>query len=484
MAAENMLKQIPKKTNPQTGQEPETLITASGRNVIDRSSGFIQASAWALMGFLLLSQDLLAKNAAIIGLGLKILLKNLDEFFIGFFIIVLLLVTLLKRYPTIRLPLLLPVGGIVLLGCISSLWNRVPPSIWTVQMFLTLKGFFLFYLFTNTRLNAENVKAVTKGVASLGLALLGLGVIDFCCPEAFRQTLNMVPAEIRAGIPSVQAVCSHPGVFGWFMAFMAAFSFAFFIIYRRPANLLLSFLFTIGVFLSLRRKALLGLFVALLAGVLISKVSKRTKLITFSLLILGTIVLSFAFWPKLEFLLDDAIFYYWDCWDREEYFGPRLSFYLTGYEIGKDYFPLGAGLGRFGSWMSRVHYSPLYHEYDLSKHWGLSEDDPQFLNDTFWPMIMGETGFIGTGLMIILIAGLLMRCFRLHLHFARSRFEQAFSLGIVLILIEALTESLATPIFAKPPQAYFILGAAGIGISFFHLATEATIRRGKRTTAY
>jgi hypothetical protein len=183
MAAENMLKQIPKKTNPQTGQEPETLITASGRNVIDRSSGFIQASAWALMGFLLLSQDLLAKNAAIIGLGLKILLKNLDEFFIGFFIIVLLLVTLLKRYPTIRLPLLLPVGGIVLLGCISSLWNRVPPSIWTVQMFLTLKGFFLFYLFTNTRLNAENVKAVTKGVASLGLALLGLGVIDFCCPE-------------------------------------------------------------------------------------------------------------------------------------------------------------------------------------------------------------------------------------------------------------------------------------------------------------
>jgi hypothetical protein len=464
-----------------SNQEPEILITASGRNVIDRSSGFIQASAWALMGFLLLSQDLLAKNAAIIRLGPKILVKNLDEFFIGFFIIVLLLVTLLKRCPSIRLPLLLPVGGIVLLGCISSLWNRVPPSIWTVQMFLTLKGIFLFYLFINTRLNAENVKAATKGIAGLGLALLGLGVIDFYCPEAFRQTLNMVPAQMRAGIPSVQAVCSHPGVFGWFMAFMAAFSFAFSIIYRRPANLLLLFLFTIGVFLSLRRKAVLGLFVALLTGVLISKVSKRTKLITFSLLILGTIVLSFAFWPKLEFLLDDAIFHYWY---REEYLGPRLSLYLTGYEIGKDYFPLGAGLGRFGSWMSRVHYSPLYYEYDLSKHLGLSEDDPQFLNDTFWPMIMGEIGFIGTCLMIIFIAGLLMRCFRLHLHFAQSRFEQAFSLGIVLILTEALTESLATPIFAKSPQAYFILGAAGIGMSFFHFATEATIRRGKRTAAY
>ena len=50
----------------------------------------------------------------------------------------------------------------------------------------------------------------------------------------------------------------------------------------------------------------------------------------------------------------------------------RVALYKTSVLVGRDYFPLGAGLGRYGSWLSREHYSPLYVAYDLSDIRGLA----------------------------------------------------------------------------------------------------------------
>ena len=62
----------------------------------------------------------------------------------------------------------------------------------------------------------------------------------------------------------------------------------------------------------------------------------------------------------------------------------RVALYVGSLKIARDDFPLGAGLGRYGSWMSRVDYSPLYKKYGLSRIPGLRERNPKAATDTFW----------------------------------------------------------------------------------------------------
>lgn len=66
------------------------------------------------------------------------------------------------------------------------------------------------------------------------------------------------------------------------------------------------------------------------------------------------------------------------------------------------YFPLGAGFGTFGSDVAATRYSPLYQKYGFNSIYGMRQDEAYFLNDNYWPMIMGQFGFFG--LVLILIA--------------------------------------------------------------------------------
>ena len=64
-------------------------------------------------------------------------------------------------------------------------------------------------------------------------------------------------------------------------------------------------------------------------------------------------------------------------------------------EIAQDFFPLGTGFGTYASAPSAESYSPIYHLYGLSNVWGLSESNPMFVSDVFWPMIISQNGFLG-----------------------------------------------------------------------------------------
>jgi hypothetical protein len=69
----------------------------------------------------------------------------------------------------------------------------------------------------------------------------------------------------------------------------------------------------------------------------------------------------------------------------------------------KKYFPLGVGFASYGSNMAAEHYSSLYAQFGFNSVWGLYEENPSFANDSFWPEIFGQFGFIGTILVCILL---------------------------------------------------------------------------------
>lgn len=74
----------------------------------------------------------------------------------------------------------------------------------------------------------------------------------------------------------------------------------------------------------------------------------------------------------------------------------------------KDYFPLGAGFGTYGSDIAKTTYSKLYYRYGFNHIYGMSKDTAYYLNDNYWPMIMGQFGFLGL-IITVFILFLFMR---------------------------------------------------------------------------
>lgn len=74
----------------------------------------------------------------------------------------------------------------------------------------------------------------------------------------------------------------------------------------------------------------------------------------------------------------------------------RGILYKTGLRIANDYWPLGSGFATYGSEYSRRYYSQLYYDHGLYRIYGLSPIWPAYITDSQWASILGETGFLGT----------------------------------------------------------------------------------------
>jgi hypothetical protein len=138
----------------------------------------------------------------------------------------------------------------------------------------------------------------------------------------------------------------------------------------------------------------------------------------------------------------------------------RIALYVASLEIARDHFPLGAGMGRYGSWMSRVEYSPLYAEYGLNRIPGLRADNSQYATDTFWPMVVGEFGIFGVLGYTAFLAGVGITLWVLGRK-ATDPVMAVFVVGGLAVLVAATIESTATPMFTAPPRSYLVFAAIG-----------------------
>ena len=85
----------------------------------------------------------------------------------------------------------------------------------------------------------------------------------------------------------------------------------------------------------------------------------------------------------------------------------RAAMLNVSFRIAADYFPLGAGGGTFGSAASYQYgYSQVYYDYGIYLLWGGSPDYAAFLQDAYWPKVIGEGGVLG----VIFYVVFLMSC--------------------------------------------------------------------------
>jgi len=121
-------------------------------------------------------------------------------------------------------------------------------------------------------------------------------------------------------------------------------------------------------------------------------------------------------------------------------YNARQALTETCFKIAKDYFPVGGGFATFGSSESVKNYSMLYSIYGIDKVYGLSPDFSNFISDTFWPMIIGQTGAIG----IISYIIILFTIFKKFILYAFKKNRSCFICSLVCflyLLISSLAES-------------------------------------------
>jgi hypothetical protein len=425
-------------------------------------------------GVFLLLQGLIAENCKEWPLLYKCV-KYADEVFVLLSFLFIVSFQLMKGTVPLKTGIEWPLALFLLVGVTSSIMAQVPLSIAGVQFFLYIKGFLLFYIFANLAIDKTILHKYLRIFSCVAFIIFALGVMDFAAPNWFRAiTGNVAYVDYRAGVPSVKSLFTHPGVFGWFMSFVALFILAFFFVSGKLRYFSLSILFSYGVVFSMRRKALAGLLTAAATFFLFVKLLNKKNVAFFVILCLAVLVPNY---DKIEFLYSNVVENYaHDYVDRElgqPYKAARNVLYFTSVKIAVDYFPLGAGLGRYGSWMSVEHYSPLYDKYGISQVKGLSREEPHFICDTFWPMIIGETGWAGLLLYCWIILTILRKIYEFTKNTTTTYFK-TFSLGALMIFCEGLIESVAQPVFVHPPECYFIFGATGV--TFALLSTQEGIK--------
>lgn len=114
---------------------------------------------------------------------------------------------------------------------------------------------------------------------------------------------------------------------------------------------------------------------------------------------------------------------------------PRYLFFYYGGTTANMYFPLGSGFATFGSDQAARNYSRLYYQYGFDNLFGMNPKDGSFLSDTFWPMAIGQFGWIGSILYILVYVRIFLSFKKMELNYEQKAFLYA---GYIQYIIHAI----------------------------------------------
>lgn len=208
-------------------------------------------------------------------------------------------------------------------------------------------------------------------VLSVVLAILCLADRIFC----------IWYTELRMGLPAIQLFYSTPSTLLSMCVFLGAIGIYFYEDYGRKILLPLGCI-TWVIYNTRRVKSMGAIGCLVLVYVLIyhrHAVNKWMKAIVGGVVAVGSLSLIYQLVRYFRLGLTTA----------------RAVLTISSPFVAWDHFPFGTGWGSYASFFSAEPYSQLYLDYHMDHIWGMSPDFHDFIADTFWPMFLGECGFIG-----------------------------------------------------------------------------------------
>lgn len=335
----------------------------------------------------------------------------------------IILTNLMKRKTSkLNLNIIIVLFIIILLGVASNLiFNYQTLKFLLFDMLLCLK-FYLIYFFTEIIWKKEFLE---KNKKTLKIHL-SINIIILVIFTILNYVFVLWPNDFRFGLLSNKLFYSHPTYLAGISIFLLSLSIRI----NKKVLSLQNILIILILISTLRLKAI-GTALAIL--VLSFQIEKTNKKLSFSKIILvGVILFCFAF---------DQINYYFfqnDGFARKELLN-------TSIEIATDYFPLGTGFGTFGSYYSGESYSPIYYKYGLNRVYGLSPKHHPYISDSFYPMILGQFGYLGLILYVYCIFILFKKIQQID--FNNNKYEYISKICVFTYLIISSTSESA---FAGP----------------------------------
>ena len=120
----------------------------------------------------------------------------------------------------------------------------------------------------------------------------------------------------------------------------------------------------------------------------------------------------------------------------------RMALYYFATQILMDYIPFGCGFASYGTFASASSYSPIYVKYGMNSMHGLSKSAPDFVTDTYYP-VLAQFGFVGIFLFFLFWINMAKRAVKAFLNGFHKESLIALTI-IVFFLIECTSDSTLT----------------------------------------
>ena len=355
----------------------------------------------------------------------------------------------------------IPPIGVGALGLLGVWGHAVPWDVGIVGLWLGLKLWIMIVITVLLPWKPGDLERIYRVVTTVGVAIAALGLIDLLTQHTLLPALHLTGTfldERDAG--SVYSIFAHPYEFSLFASILFALTFSRFAVRGGSKDLALAVAFAIAVLLSFRLKGFLSLSLVVLIVVAAQVFAREwtQKRRALAVMAAGSCLIVGVYGLEAGVIQGQVSEY------TSTATTARARLYETSTRIATDDFPVGAGFGRFASYPSRTHYSPVYDEYGLSSVYGLSPLYPEFVNDVSWPAVLGETGYLGLGFYVVgiaLVAAALIR--RLRGAGAETRWEPLAALCVLGVI---LMDSTGGPtLFDWVPAISFaaVLGPALVG---------------------
>lgn len=149
----------------------------------------------------------------------------------------------------------------------------------------------------------------------------------------------------------------------------------------------------------------------------------------------------------------------------------RMALYYFSMDVFKDYFPFGSGFATYGTFASGVYYSPIYNKYGMDVMFGLTESDPKFIADTYYPAL-AQFGVVGAALFFLFWGTIALKALRMLREKINLKYFAITILIILFFLIECTSDSTITH-----NRGLFVMML--LGLSLKHMKTSLANERSR-----
>ena len=345
-------------------------------------------------------------------------------------------------------------------GLLGNVLNHTTIMVAIMGLFNTMKPVIVFYCLCQYDFEWRDFYGLMKKFTYFFPVIAISYVLDLFFPM-FRISIGLFDLEYRAGIRSLGGlfVKQTNGIL-WALVY-----YIFYKYYAVRKHKLYYYISIVAIFMSLKVKDILGFCVAYFFTLF--------KKVRVKYLFIGAPVMIALFVGYMTLMPEHYAEYFES--DGDDSNVARVALNVTSLKIGIDHIPFGVGFGQFGSPTSRDYDSNVYSNYGIDMVYGLTnrEGDPNYMCDTFWPMILGETGILG-------VAAYLWLLFVSFGPFLKRFINNTHDINILFpcfLFIYFLTATIGKPMLVGPPHSFVLWGLAGLFYSLCNASYDDVTNR-------